>query len=275
MLSPILTLLLLFARPAAPDRLAPVDFASEALAGKRQYVAWLPPGYDPDRAERYPLVLLLHGLGGGGRDWFDPGLGDLQTDLRRLVTSGAIPPFIAVAPDGGNGYWTDHLGAPRERYGAFIDEVLADAGHRFRAAPDRLAIVGASMGGHGALSRALMAPGRFRAVVSIAGALFPEPPTHRPIYKKVWGSPADRAHWLATSPMALLERTPRADVPPIFLACGADERERFLDWNVAADRRLTELGIAHAFVLTPGPHGWTTWRALNQRWLEWLAPHLR
>ena len=50
---------------------------------------------------------------------------------------------------------------------------------------DETYLVGVSMGGHGALSRAFITPDRYVAAVSLSGALFDEPPTHRPIYKKV------------------------------------------------------------------------------------------
>lgn len=268
------------ATPAAPTegdgRLVPFTFDSVALAGERRYLAWLPPGYERDAQTSYPVVLLLHGLGGEGRDWFDAALGDLSRTLPRLIADGRIAPFVAVAPDGDNGYWTDHLGKPTERYGAFIDEVFADAARRLRVDPRRAAIVGASMGGHGALSRGLMAPERYRAVVSLAGALFPEPPTHRAIYKKVWGSPAAPEHWNATAPMAIAARlTSDQRLPALFLQCGRADTERFLDWNLAASRLLTARGIPHELVLTDGGHGWTTWRAVSERWLTWLAPLLR
>lgn len=262
--------------PDGDGRVVPFTFESAALPGKRRYLAWLPPGYQREATASYPVVVLLHGLGGQGADWFDPALGDLSRTLPRLVADGRVAPFIALAPDGGNGYWTDHFGQPTARYGAFIDEVLADGAGRLRIAQGRAAIVGVSMGGHGALSRGLMAPERYRAVVSLAGALFPEPPTHRPIYKKVWGSPADPAHWSATAPMAIAARlTGDQRLPALFLHCGRADTDRFIDWTLEASRLLTARGIPHERVLTDGGHGWTTWRTVSERWLTWLDPLLR
>lgn len=261
---------------STPARIVPVTFTSQALAGERRYLAWLPPGYRAGAAIDYPVVVLLHGLGGEGGDWFDPQLGDLQPALVRLMSDKRIAPFVALAPDGGNGYWTDHLGAPREGFGRFIDEVLANAEGRFDIASERAAIVGVSMGGHGAMSRALMAPERYRAVVSLSGALFDAPPSHRQIYKKVWGFPADRGHWEATAPMAIALRLKGdARLPGIFIACGRVDADRFLDWNTAAARVLSDRGISHELVLTDGAHTWTHWRSLSERWLTWLTPYLR
>ncbi len=247
-------------------------FKSAALGGTRSYLVWLPPGYR-DSESAYPLVILLHGLGGEGRDWFDPKLGDLRTTLDALVGSGRIKPFIAIAPDGGNGYWTDHLGYPTEPrhsgYGTFIEEAANDAQNRLRA-DGRRAIVGVSMGGHGALSAALQRPERYVAVVSIAGALFPEAPTHRPIYKKVWGDPANATHWRQTAPMALLADIDPQQAPAIWLHCGLDDIERFLGLTRGAAGLLTERGITHELVTTPGGHDWTTWRQVSEQWLRWL-----
>jgi S-formylglutathione hydrolase FrmB len=281
MLTHFALLLALVAAPApAPlphpgtGSLVPVSFSSAALAGRESYLAWLPPDYSPER--RYPIVVLLHGLGGEGADWFDPALGDLPRALGTLLSERRVPPFIALAPNGKNGYWTDHLAAPEARYGTFIDEVVADAERRFPIALERAVIVGVSMGGHGALSRALMDPTRYRAVVSLAGALFPEPPTHRQIYKQVWGDPADRAHWEATAPMALARRlTADSALPALFIHCGRADTDRFIDWNLAADQLLTQRGIPHELVLTEGGHGWTTWRSVSPRWLQWIAAYLR
>jgi len=284
MLSNLALLLLLMlsdaptpARPTTPAHIVAVTFTSKALSGERRYLAWLPPGYRQDAGVDYPVVVLLHGLGGEGGDWFDAEKGDLRPTLDRLMRDKRIAPFVALAPDGDNGYWTDHFRAPREGYGSFIDEVLANADARFDIAVERAAIVGVSMGGHGAMSRAFMAPGRYRAVVSLSGALFDRPPTHRPIYKKVWGFPADRGHWAATSPMAIVERSKPGDIrlPAVFLACGRVDADRFLDWNTEAAQLLTARGIAHELVLTEAGHTWTNWRSLSERWLPWMAPYLR
>jgi len=271
------------ARAESRGELTTATFESRTLGGRQSYVVWLPPSRvrAPKSKEPLPIVVLLHGLGGEGRDWFDPALGALGPSLLQAIATGDMPEVIAIAPNGHNGYWTDHLAGGSKKaakhknhYGAFIDEVIAHAEARFSGSGVR-AIVGASMGGHGALSRALMAPERFAAVVSMAGALFPEPPTHRKIYKLVWGDPADPDHWARTAPMALMRGLEPNKAPPIFLHCGKNDLDRFLDMTMGAAERLRSLGVPFELALTEGGHGWTTWRGVNARWLAWLGPKLR
>ena len=264
------------AASASPSQVAVVHFQSAALAGEATYRVYLPPGYVAAAGQRYPLVVLLHGLGGQGADWFDATRGALDQALDQGIAAGALAPFIAVAPDGHNGYWTDHIDhLPGHAFGRFVDEVAADAESRYRIAPNDRAIVGVSMGGHGAMLRALAEPTRWRAVVSVAGALFGAPPTHRPIYKEVWGNPADLAYWQAESPMGLLQTWPaKRPLPPIFLACGNKDTERFLDLTLAAEKQLNAMGTQPPVVITEGAHTWHAWRQATPRWLPWLERYL-
>jgi enterochelin esterase-like enzyme len=265
-------------RPATDGgRVETFQFQSDALARPARVHVYLPRGYDTAPAHGWPYFIALHGLGGEGRDWFEAGRGGLRQDLDALIRERVIAPVVVIAPDGGNGYWTDHVGAaPGTAYGRFIAEAEAAARARFRLDPRRAGIVGASMGGHGALSHGLQAPEHFRGIVSLAGALFDVPPVHRPIYLKVWGQPTDVGHWSKTAPMALALSPGLAErAPPIFLHCGRADRDRFWDWNVQAFDALRKQGFSVTFQDNDGGHGWTTWREMNRRWLVWLDQRLR
>jgi len=214
---------------------------------------------------------------GSGDEWFAPDGGDLLRDLDRLISTGKVIPLVVIAPDGRDGYWTDHAGRVRgTAWGAYVDEVEREALARLKLDPDRRAIAGVSMGGHGALSIGLRSLGAFRAIVSMSGALFPEPPTHRPIYGKVWGEPTDYAHWLDTAPLALIRRADVASAaPPIWLECGLGDVNRFLDWNTSAFEVFCDAGVDVSLHINKGGHGWKTWRATNEVWLTWLSRILK
>ncbi|TNF36190.1 MAG: esterase family protein [Deltaproteobacteria bacterium] len=278
------------AAPPAPTAAPPVrdavqvrdhSFRSKALDLERDYLVVLPPGYDATQKKPYPVVYLLHGLGGEPRDWLT--YAQLDRELDRLVRAKAIPPMVLVAPDGDNAYWTDHLGEPGHpgpRWGTYVaDDVLAEVEGRFNVRADRAgrAIVGASMGGHGAMSAALMHPDRFAAAVSLAGALFAEPPTHRKIYKRVWGFPADPAHWAATSPIALMRALPAKarGVPALYFEAGDDDPAGFLEDAILAHQLLLEREIPHELRVNDGGHTWKAWTFVTEDWLRWLGAKLK
>lgn len=262
---------------APGGRIETFEFDSKELGDRRKVHVYLPANFGRNAAEKMPYFIALHGLGGAGRDWFAPDLGGLKHDLDALIRKRDIASMVVIAPNGGNGYWTDHAGnAPGTAYGRFIAEVDELARRRYPLDDQRVAIVGASMGGHGALSFGLQYPERFRAIVSLAGALFDVPPVHRLIYKQVWGDPVRRDHWSKTAPMALATQPGLAErAPDIWLHCGRADRDRFWDWNARAFSQFRDLGYKVHFYENDGGHGWKTWREANRTWLVWLNERLK
>ncbi|HWA66648.1 MAG TPA: alpha/beta hydrolase-fold protein [Mycobacteriales bacterium] len=129
----------------------------------------LPAGYDPSK--RYPLLFLLHGLGGSYAFYQQQGL------LPELYHLDAI----VVMPDGGPAgwyadWWNDgERGDPSwETYE--LDDVLPAIMHRFpiRAGRRWHAIAGISMGGLGAAYLGGRLPGFFGTVASLSGFVDPQ-----------------------------------------------------------------------------------------------------
>src|SRR5215813_3352966 len=103
-----------------------VRFHSPALNREMPYRVILPSRNGP--AERLPVVYLLHGLGGGFRDWSN------YSDVARFAEAG----LILVMPEGGSSYYTNALDPPGDRYEDYIThDLIADVEHRFPAAPGR------------------------------------------------------------------------------------------------------------------------------------------
>jgi S-formylglutathione hydrolase FrmB len=129
----------------------------------------LPAGYDP--AKRYPLLFLLHGLGGSYQFYVQQGL---LPELDHLDA-------IVVMPDGGPAgwyadWWNDgQRGGPAwETYE--LDDVLPTVLRRFPIRPGRRwhAIAGISMGGLGAGYLGGRLPGFFGTVASLSGFVDPQ-----------------------------------------------------------------------------------------------------
>jgi predicted peptidase len=119
-----------------------------------QYLLFLPKGYEKS-AERWPLILYLHGGTPRGNDISQmPRWG-----LTEKVEKDPDFPFIVVSPQCHTGeIWTDV-----DALGVILDEVTQTQ----RVDPDRVYVTGHSMGGRGALYVAYKMPERFAAVISL------------------------------------------------------------------------------------------------------------
>lgn len=73
-----------------------VEYDSSVVEGKRPAMIYTPPGYSTDR--EYPVLYLLHGIGGNETHWTTPGLADAILD--NLIAQGKAEPMIVVMPHG-------------------------------------------------------------------------------------------------------------------------------------------------------------------------------
>jgi hypothetical protein len=73
-----------------------IEFDSSVTGGKRPATVYLPPGYSADR--EYPVLYLLHGIGGNETHWTTPGAADAILD--NLIADGKAQPMIVVMPNG-------------------------------------------------------------------------------------------------------------------------------------------------------------------------------
>jgi Putative esterase len=128
-------------------------FFAASLGAKRDAYVYVPPGYDP--AKRYPLMIWLHGLAQDETSFLD-----IVPAFDRAMASGALPKFVAVAPDGtvrGRASLREppslYLNSPLGRYEDFIVyDVWNLAVTNYSIRPERGAhvLAGASMGAFGA-----------------------------------------------------------------------------------------------------------------------------
>src|SRR5690606_1096214 len=69
---------------------------SSVVDGKRPAIVYTPPGYSSDR--EYPVLYLLHGIGGNETHWTSFGGADAILD--NLIAAGQAEPMIVVMPHG-------------------------------------------------------------------------------------------------------------------------------------------------------------------------------
>lgn len=74
------------------------------------YLVYLPPDYDSEQNERYPVLYMLHGFTADYTEWTRYGIFEAA---EQLMISGEVKPFIIVLPEGDDSYWVDHAQGPR------------------------------------------------------------------------------------------------------------------------------------------------------------------
>ncbi len=66
-------------------------YNSQVMGGERTYGVSLPPGYEKNPQQRYPVIFLLHGGHGDPTAWFDQKKGQALKTLEQLYAIGKLP----------------------------------------------------------------------------------------------------------------------------------------------------------------------------------------
>jgi putative tributyrin esterase len=256
-------------RLSADAVLQDVTFRSRALDREMVYRVLLPAKIMA--GQKLPVVYLLHGGGGGYRDWSN------YSDVARYTGRG----LILVMPEGRSSYYTNSAGNPQDRYEDYIvKDLIADVESKFPAAVGRenRAIAGVSMGGYGAVKIALRFPELFVFAAGISPALdVPSRPfsLKRPqqwmFHRSIFGSTGSQTRH-DNDPYVLAREADPRKAPYLFLTCG--EQEGLL----AANRRFTALLAERQFLFefhtAQGDHNWNQWGLWMPEVFESLSEHL-
>lgn len=200
----------------------------------------VPDDYSKKQTCRWPSVYILHGAFGNHSNHRD-------VDVKQAVDKYG---FIAVCPDGGGtGWWIDSPVDPKMKYESHVvKEVLPYVDANFRTFADRKkrAIVGWSMGGHGACYIGFRSKEYFGAVGNIFGGV-----DLRPFAGK-WGLDAvlgdkgkNPENWERFSVIGQLDRVKNGDVALISVIGTSDF---FLTVNRDLHERLIKMGVEHDYV---------------------------
>ena len=201
----------------------------------------LPDGYDPDGTNRYPCVYVLHGAGGSG-----PAKASAPIAGQVADTYG----FISVYPDGGKtSWWLDSPIDPTYQYETFvIDELVPFVDRTYRTVPDRTkrAIMGGSMGGHGACYLGMRHKDLFGAIGSIYGGVDLMPWANNwEIAKRLGPRDENAAVWEAHSVVNVAKTLKNGEVE---LISTVGTEDFFLGCNRQLHALLSQNGVAHTYV---------------------------
>lgn len=235
------------------------EFKSDALGREWKYEVYLPTGYETSRL-RYPVLYLLHGNNGSGRDWVDKG--KVQSVADGLIASGDMPPAIIVMPDAGVTWFVDRK---QKMETAVIRDLFPEVEKNLpvlRSREGRL-IGGLSMGGYGSLRFVMKYPEMFAAAALLSPAIYaPMPPMNSGARRVgTFGEPDfDEQVWKSLNYPSLWQSYLEKKTPvPMYINSGDDDEFMIeaeatkLYSLLRANKQPAELRIVD------GAHTWAVW----------------
>ncbi|MFG3555763.1 alpha/beta hydrolase-fold protein [Micromonospora sp. NPDC047557] len=211
-----------------------ITYTSTVAGQDRTALVWTPPGYDPGRAQPYPVLYLQHGSGQNYTDWVE--MGRAKQILDHQFLDGDLTPMVVVMGNGNSSNFNKEL----------LENIVPTARARYHISsdPSQQALAGLSMGGGQALGVLRTYPGQFAYVAAFSAGFGS-------------GTGVDVTAINNGTKMLRLYVGDQTDfVYPSFMA---------------SLTTLNALGIRYEFDgVTPGPHGWDVW----QKNLIDLAPRL-
>ncbi|MGV0641911.1 alpha/beta hydrolase-fold protein [Mycolicibacterium sp. XJ2546] len=227
------------------------SFVSAARGGvTTNWAIARPPGH----AGPLRPVIALHGK---GSDAATVMAGGVEQGLAQAVAAG-LPPFAVVAVDGGGSYW--HKRASGEDSGAMVlDELIPMLGEH-DLDTSRVAFLGWSMGGYGALLLgARLGSTRTAAICAVSPALWTSSGATAP-------GAFDGAHDYAANNVWGLPELGRI---PIRIDCGTGD-----PFYAATKQFIAQLPNPPAGGFSPGGHDGGFWSSQLPAELTWIAPLL-
>ena len=268
---------------AATGRAECVSLQSKVLERLVPYCVLLPPSFDTDKVQRYPVLYLLHGLGDDEQMLIHSGGMNLVEDLWEQHQIGE---FVIATPAGGASFYINSRDGKRRYEDFFLQEFIpaVEKKYRGRAGRTARAIAGISMGGYGALHLAFRHAQLFCVVGAHSAALIEKLPSVNAkdsrqiaslrILGGAFGSPFDAAFWKLSDPLTLA-KTANLSGLKIYFDCGSQDDYGFEDGAAALDRALTTRHISHEFHLYFGGHDWSYFATHLPALLEFVSHAFR
>jgi enterochelin esterase-like enzyme len=218
-----------------------VEYPSTTVGTKRKMTVYTPPGYSKDST--YPVLYLLHGIGGDENEWRRHGTPDVILD--NLYADKKLVPMIVVLPNGRaqpNDRAEGDVYKQTKAFETFEQDLLKDIipfiEKTYPAKKDRenRALAGLSMGGGQSLNFGL---GNLDAFAWVGG--FSSAPNTR-------------------TPETLLQKPEAAarQLKLLWVSCGDQDGLLYISQRTHA--YLKEKGVPHIWHVDSGAHSWPVWK---------------
>ena len=218
-----------------------VEYDSKSVGTTRKMHVYTPPGYSAEK--KYPVLYLLHGIGGDETEWQRFAKPNLVLD--NLIADGKAVPMIVVMPNGRaqkNDRPEGNVFASAPAFAAFEKDLLEDvipaieSKYSVQADREHRALAGLSMGGGQSLNFGLAHLDTFAWVGGFSSA-----PNTKP--------PAD----LVADPAAAKEQ-----LKLLWVSCG--NKDGLIRISQGVHAYLKEKGVPHVWHVDGHGHDPTQWR---------------
>ncbi len=227
----------------AHGKIDSITYKSKTVDTLRRTLIYTPPGYS--KKNKYPVLYLLHGIGGDEKEWLNGG--QPQVILDNLYAQGKIEPMIVVMPNGRamkNDRATGNIMAPDkvQAFATFEKDLLNDLipfiEKKYPVFTDRehRAIAGLSMGGGQSLNFGLGNLDKFAWIGGFSSAPNTKPPAE-----------------LVPDLNAAKEK-----IKLLFISCGASDP--LISFSKRTHDYLKQNNVPHIYFIEPGVHDFKVWR---------------
>jgi enterochelin esterase-like enzyme len=220
-----------------------IQYPSKTVGTNRKALVYTPPGFS--KSKKYPVLYLLHGIGGDEKEWLKNG--QPQVILDNLYANKKLQPMIVVLPNGramkddraiGNIFDNDKVQAFATFEKDLINDLIPFVEKNYRVLKDRQnrAVAGLSMGGGQSLNFGL-------------GNL-------------------DKFAWIGGFSSAPNTKTPELLVPDIaeaknkisllWISCG--DVDNLMNFSKRTHDFLYDNDVPHIFYVEPGGHDFNVWK---------------
>jgi enterochelin esterase-like enzyme len=220
-----------------------ISYNSTTVRTTRKSLIYTPPGYS--KKKKYPVLYLLHGIGGDEKEWLNGGHPEIILD--NLYAQGKVEPMIVVLPNGramkddratGNIFDSAKVAAFATFEKDLLNDLIPFIEKKYPVYTDRehRAIAGLSMGGGQSLNFGLGNLDKFAWI----GAFSAAPNTKTP---EQLVPDADKA---------------RQQLKLLWISCG--DADGLLNFSSRTHYYLMQHNVPHIFYIEPGIHDFKVWK---------------
>lgn len=198
--------------------------------------------------KKTPTVYILHGFSGYPKR-------TLTQDIPALQALSKEMKMMFVLPDGNYDSWYLDSEIQNSKYETFVaKELVAYVQGHYSSDQSKTAIMGWSMGGHGALYIGARHQNTFTAIASLCGVMDFRPFGNEYGVPKTLGS--DPENWKNYTVMSQIEKLKNSS-QKILISCGTEDP--LIGQNRKLHEQLIELNIPHIYEERPGGHDAAYW----------------